>query len=83
MRIQMSWMFEVAYPGPVDVMREQTIQNVVAQFGGKQTCHEIGTEFDNVILTIEFSDEGLYDKAYKKLLEIGEFVEDCGYYGED
>ncbi len=80
----MSFMFEVLYKSPSDILREADISESVSHFGGCLTARE---EPDNegvgpVCLTFEFKDRGVAEEAASCLRSRGVHVEGPVDYGD-
>jgi len=77
----MSFMLEVYYRAPVDISREQSIENIVKSLGGDISFREHNAE--SLCLTCEFAARRDAEQAEAKLRESGEHTEGIQDYGDD
>ena len=79
----MSYMFEVCYRAPADLMKESALTQRVAAMGGRLDFREeMNGKMDSVCLTYEFDNYDSALKAANALREQGEHVEGPADYGD-
>jgi hypothetical protein len=80
----MSFMFEVYYREPVDLVREERLTNLLDRFGGSLTCRDepLPSGLSRAIcLTFEFDERSAAEAAAAELYRLGEHVEGPCDYG--
>jgi hypothetical protein len=80
----MSFMFEVYYRRPANVLKETTLMVKVSSMGGRLTYREIPKKGEpgGICLTYEFDDLNQAELAAQTLREQGEHVDGPMDYGE-